>query len=108
MHLRVPPPTEETSYIFASRSLVVRLRASLHLAHWYKRLLQVAPPPLPFIFGLAKTRRWGEVRVIKVPDLSPCPSYPLSVPFSDLVYLSLPLPLPLSLSIPEKDAAKVP
>ena len=43
VHLRVPPPTEETSYIFASRSLVVRLRASLHLAHWYKRLLQVTP-----------------------------------------------------------------
>ena len=30
------------SHIFASRSLAVRLRASLHLSHWYKRLLQTA------------------------------------------------------------------
>ena len=41
-HVHVPPPTEENSHIFASRSLVVRLRASLHLAYWYKRLVITA------------------------------------------------------------------
>jgi hypothetical protein len=41
-HMRVPPPTDDNSHIFASRSLAVRLRASLHLSHWYKRLLQSA------------------------------------------------------------------
>ncbi|KAJ1473519.1 hypothetical protein T484DRAFT_2025276, partial [Baffinella frigidus] len=41
-HVHVPPPTDENSHIFASRSLVVRLRASLHLAYWYKRLLVTA------------------------------------------------------------------
>lgn len=41
-HMRVPPPTDENSHIFASRSLIVRLRASLHLAHWFKRLLATA------------------------------------------------------------------
>ena len=41
-HMRVPPPTDDNSHIFASRSIAVRLRASLHLSHWYKRLLQSA------------------------------------------------------------------
>jgi hypothetical protein len=50
VHMRVPPPTDETSYVFESRSLAVRLRASLHLAHWYTRLLQRAKE-LEIIYG---------------------------------------------------------
>ena len=41
-HIRVPPPTDDKGYIFASRSVNVRLRAAMHLAHWFKRLLQTA------------------------------------------------------------------
>jgi len=41
-HIRVPPPTDEKGYIFAARSVNVRLRAGMHLAHWFKRLLQGA------------------------------------------------------------------
>ena len=41
-HVRVPPPTDDKGYIFASRSVNVRLRAAMHLAHWFKRLLQMA------------------------------------------------------------------
>jgi len=41
-HIRVPPPTDDKGYIFAARSVNVRLRAGMHLAHWFKRLLQGA------------------------------------------------------------------
>jgi hypothetical protein len=42
VHIRVPPPTDDKAYIFASRSVNIRLRASMHLATWVKRLLRVA------------------------------------------------------------------
>ena len=42
VHIRVPPPTDDKAYIFASRSINIRLRATMHLALWFKRLLQVA------------------------------------------------------------------
>eukprot|EP00960_Hanusia_phi_P072295 767751-Hanusia_phi.AAC.4 len=41
-HMRVAPPTDENGYIFASRTVNVRLRAAMHLAHWLKRLLNLA------------------------------------------------------------------
>ncbi len=40
VHLHVPPPTDDSAFIFTSRSLHVRLRACMHLAHWYRRLLE--------------------------------------------------------------------
>jgi hypothetical protein len=42
VHLHVPPPTDESAFIFTSRSLHVRLRACMHLAHWYRRLLEAS------------------------------------------------------------------
>jgi len=39
VHVRIPPPTDENGHIFTSRSVHVRLRAAMHLAHWFKRLL---------------------------------------------------------------------
>lgn len=34
VHLHVPPPTDECAFIFTSRSINVRIRACMHLAHW--------------------------------------------------------------------------
>ncbi len=44
VHLHVPPPTDECAFIFTSRSINVRIRACMHLAHWYPPL--ASPPPL--------------------------------------------------------------
>ncbi|EKX36065.1 hypothetical protein GUITHDRAFT_146008 [Guillardia theta CCMP2712] len=40
VNIVVPAPIEEKNYIFAYRTLNVRLRTSSHLAKWYKRLLE--------------------------------------------------------------------
>jgi hypothetical protein len=42
VHLHVPPPTDDNSFVFTNRSLRVRLRACIHLADWYHRLLETA------------------------------------------------------------------
>ena len=42
VHLHVPPPTDNNAFIFSNRSLRVRLRACIHLADWYHRLLETA------------------------------------------------------------------
>jgi len=42
IHFRVPPPSAENHHIFTSRSLSVRLEATVRMAHWYRRLLEGA------------------------------------------------------------------
>lgn len=42
LHYRVPPPSAENHHIFTTRSLSVRLEATVRMAHWYRRILEGA------------------------------------------------------------------
>ena len=40
--MRVPPPSDCSAHLFSPRSRQVRLKASEHLCHWYRRLMEHA------------------------------------------------------------------